>query len=771
MRRWAALLCLVLAAAPAAAEIEVTRIDMLAAEGFDVNAAGPVLVRMDADRGRLVAANANSSSMTFIDCATGAVTNIPIGGRALQHLKDEALAIRRLTGEICLIGPRCFYVVSPEEETAVRVETPAQFESIAVDEKTGNVFVAGRESSKLGMWRPGGELELLPWTDREEPLVNLNQTPPPPIRKVVAYPASGRIAAIDGFTSTLALFDGATGKLRKRRDLPLAAKARWHLAGADDEAIYVVVETARRRVVEAGRIDLAGDDDLVVALPGLTEGVGIVYNPARGEICIPYDNAATVHVVDVRSGGDVFEIAIPAYGNDATAIDATGDTLYVASWAHGEIDVVDLAARRLVRRHTGLGIIPHMFSMAIDPASGRLYFPKGASAVNGTFGSAVSVFDPATGDIEKIHTGHAPVDLRMVPARRSVLVFGAEDEMLEWRPGRPAVMRRLPVDYPVRAVAAPGDDVYLSYGPHQSYWPNVYIWDARDGILTIRDEDLSFYDRRIPRQALEAALVGEELFFTQNNWGREAAFLGTLPDGVRLFEPARRVVLPDTVDRENTQRILRYDPAAKRLYRVRAGERDGDPGVLVVVDPATRAAVGRVELGRTATDLAVDDLRIYVTAFDDDRIDVVNKTTLAVSSVATAARPLRLCRCLEQVWAITHRGRTLERIEPPGKAISIPFDGLPDNLFAWRGTLVVTVHSPGELVIAEYDLARGTFSTLWRERYPYGDTAFDSANVSFYLRGQFADALPAITRHAVDVGGRLVVSDFLSGRIFVIGEK
>ena len=388
MRR-IALLALLLIAAPAFAEIEVTRIDMLAAESFDVNAAGPVLVRMDAPRGRIVAANANSSSLSIVDCATGAVTNIPIGGRALQHLKDEALAIDPETGTIALLGPRCFYVVSAGGD-AERVETPVQFESIAVHGGTGSVFVAGREEKRLGMWRPGGLLELLPWTERSEPLVNLNQTPPPPIRKVIAAPGRDAVAAIDGYEATLTLFDAATGERGKTRELPFSPEARWHLAGVDEDAVYVAVETTRRRVIEAGRIDLGGDDDLVVALPGLTEGVGIVYNPARGEIYVPYDNAATVHVVDVREAGGIREIAVPAYGNDASAIGPGGDTLYVASWAHGEIDVVDLEERRLARRHPGLGIIPHMFSMDIDPATGRLWFPKGASAVNGTFGSALS---------------------------------------------------------------------------------------------------------------------------------------------------------------------------------------------------------------------------------------------------------------------------------------------------------------------------------------------------------------------------------------------
>ena len=35
-----------------------------------------------------------------------------------------------------------------------------------------------------------------------------------------------------------------------------------------------------------------------------------------------------------------------------------------------------------------------MFTMAFNPNNSRLYFPKGASAVNGTFGAAVTVLDP-----------------------------------------------------------------------------------------------------------------------------------------------------------------------------------------------------------------------------------------------------------------------------------------------------------------------------------------------------------------------------------------
>ena len=134
-------------------------------------------------------------------------------------------------------------------------------------------------------------------------------------------------------------------------------------------------------MIEAARIDVLTGNCDVVPLPQYTEAVGVVYNPARGEVYIPYDNHASVHVVDFTGAGSVHEIMIPAYGNDGSAVDTKDGILYVASWAHGEVDVIDLAERRLVKRITGLGIIPHMFTLVFDPGTGLLYYPKGATAV------------------------------------------------------------------------------------------------------------------------------------------------------------------------------------------------------------------------------------------------------------------------------------------------------------------------------------------------------------------------------------------------------
>ncbi len=767
-------------AGPAAARdgenrVSVTTIDLLKEANLAVNGLGPVLLRMDAFRDRLVAANTLSSSVSFIDCRSNAVTNVPVDGRALQHLKAEAMTLRKMTGEAYVIGSRCFFIASGDGAPSKTIRTGAQFESIAVDEETGNAFLAGRDSKELGFYSAkSGTLALVPWLETREDLINLNATPPPPIRKVVAAPELGWIVAVDGYTSTLFLFDGRAGKLLNSRALKLTKGGRWHLAGYDDAThrLYLVVETSARRVIEAAKIDVLTGETVIAALPEFTEGVGIVFNPARDEVYIPYDNHASVHVVDFGKGGAVAEIKIPAYGNDASALDAKNGILYVGSWAHGEVDVVDVAERKLVKRIVDLGIIPHMFAMAFNPNNGFVYFPKGASAVNGTFGAAVTALDPSTGATKKIYTGWAPIDLLEVPARNSFFVFNNEDEFAEVRANGAVELRRLPYDYPVASLLTPDGDVYLSYGPHQSYWPVVYIWGAKNGILGIDERTLAFYDRRIPRQAQRMAFdAAGTLFFTQNLWGKEEQMLGNLPDEIRLFEIGARVAVPDTIERENTQRLLRFDPGANRLYLARVAEKDGDPGILHVIDPAARKDLARIAVGTGPSDIAFDNANIYVAGFESGTVSVIDKTGLSERRIAAGAAPLKLCLLGGAVYVIDHAGNTLREAREGGGTYRIPSEGLPDNLFAWGDKLVITSHGPRALVVSEFDPASKKFTTLHTERYPYGDTGFDSRNVSFYLSAQFGDAVYSIASGAVAADGRLWIADFLSGRLMVFERK
>jgi DNA-binding beta-propeller fold protein YncE len=753
----------------------VKTVDFLPQVAVNINAAGPLLVQMDTQRNCIIMANTLTSSISIIDGQTHLVKNIPIGGRIRQHLKAEAMTLNKRTGDIYIIGTNCLHIVYPDKNLSELIETGVQLESIAVDENTGNVFVTGRQSKAMFFYEvKSRNLKKIKWVDFEEPLINLNATPPPAIRKVVAASELGKVIAIDGYTSTLYLFNAKNGKLNKSRPLRLINGARWHYAGYNEMThhLYLVVETDKRKVVQAAKIDVAKGKDVIVPLPELTEAVGVNYNPQRDEVYIPYDNYPTVHVVDFKNGGTLEEIKLPAFGNDASAIDFKNDILYIASWAHGEIDVIDLEARKLIKRIPNLGIIPHTFTIAFNPNNNLIYIPKGATAVNGSFGAAMCVLDPIRERYEKIYTGWVPIDLIELKNRNSFLVFNSEDQFAEVHPDGRFEMYDLPYDYPVQAVHNGDGDIYLSYGPHQSYWPNVYIWDAKDGILTINADDFSFYDRRLPRQAYKIVLdKNGVLYFTQNNWGSEEQFLGRLEDEIRLFEIGKRLRLGDKVMRETTQRILNYDPKLHRLYLVRVGEQEGDASILQIIDPDSQKVIQRIELGLTATDLVFDDKNLYITNFESNTVSIIDKRNFTLTERKTEKGPLKLCRVGDRVFVINHLGKSLQEITGEGKIHKLPQNWMPDNLFTWNNKIVITAHNSKVLYISLFDPETKAITLLHQENYPFGDTRFDSRNVSFYLNGQFGDVLFSITQGKADKDGRLWVTDFLSGKLFIISKE
>jgi YVTN family beta-propeller protein len=173
-----------------------------------------------------------------------------------------------------------------------------------------------------------------------------------------------------------------------------------------------------------------------------------------------------------------------------------------------------------------------------------------------------------------------------------------------------------------------------------------------------------------------------------------------------------------------------------------------------------------VEVGKTASDLAFDGERIYVANFDSGSVSVIDKSDLSISEVEAGEQPLKLCACAGGVYAIDHAGNSL--MEVGGESWQLPTGGLPDNIFEWNGSLVITSHSSDSLYVTSFEPGSGRFGVLHTVAYPYGATRFDSRNVSFYLRGQFGDALFSITRGKTDSSGRLWISDFLSGKVFIL---
>lgn len=758
------------------AAVTVRKVDFLAASGLKVNGAGPLLIRMDAERNRLVVANTLTSSVSIIDCENRSVCNIPISSRVPQYLKSEALAIDSRTGNAYVIGNKTLEVVFPGSNKTRHFPTNKQFEMVAVDENSGNAFLVGRESRDMAFVDlHNNRVRYIPWSEKEESAMNLNQTPPPPIRKVVCDSGSGEVLAVDGYTSTLHVFAAASGKRLAQRRLDLIAGARWHFAAysQSQHALLLVVETAERKVVQAAKISRGGQADAIISLPGYTEAVGISYNEKRDELYIPYDNHASLHVIDFKDKGRISEIMLPAYGNDASAIDEQGDILYVSSWAYGEIDQIDLQSRKLRKRFFQAAVLPHMFNMAFNRRDGKLYLPLGATAVNGSFGAGVSVLDPANGSVEKVYTGWAPQELLQQPGSDAFLVFNNEDQFARVTPDGSFTTRTLPVVYPHQALATPSGNVYLAYGPHQSYWPVVYIWAARNGILGLNGRDLEYYDRRIPRLAQGMALTASGgLYALQNNWGDEKQFLISLGDEVRSPNQGdMRLELPDTVSRETSQRLLVFDEEKDWLCLARVGEKDTDNGVLQVIDAKAGKVLKRFEIGPTPTALAVDRENIYVLSFTAERLTIIRKADFERRDIACGRNPLKAVVAGGIPYVINHGDNTLSELGPTQRVHKIPFPGKPDQVVCHENSLLITSHSSEELLILTFDLKTKKITLLHREKYPFGETSFAGNNSSFFVRGQFGDCLYDLCKIKTDAAKRIWVSDFLSGKLFIIEPR
>ncbi len=759
-----------------AGDYRVKEINLLESVHLKINAACPLLVKSDLRRNRILVAHTQSSALSVISGVDHTIRNISLQSRAIQHLKEESFTFNPQNGHVYLIGERCLHIANPETGESNCIPTDKQYEMVAVNPGDGRAFLVSRESRRMAVVDPQkSDITYIDWAEKEEALRNLNQTPPPPIRKVMVDEKLNRVFAVDGYTATLYQFELQTLKPVGKRKLNLRPGARWHWAGINKEThhLYLVIEDDKRRVNQAVKIDLKGKNDVIVDLPSFTEAVGVNYNPQRDEVYIPYDNHPSLHIIDFKQSVRLTEVALPLYGNDASAIDLRNNRLYVASWAYGEIEIIDLTERKFIGRIPNLGILPHTFTMCFNPQNGNLYIPIGATAVNGTFGAAITAIHPQSGKIEKVYTGWAPVDLIQLPDTKDFLVFNSEDKMARVKPNGAYKIYSLPFDYPHQAVYSKNENIYVSYGPHQSYWPDVYIWGAKDGILLIHKKDLQIWDRRIPRLAQKITLDGEgRLYALQNSWGKENQFLTVLKDEVREFNPRQRLVLPDTVNRETIQRILKYDKHRNWLYLVKAGEADTLPGSLQIIDVARRKQLKKITVGPVPADIFFNQENIYVANFKKNTITRVCKEDGTIGLYTTAEQPLKLAGLGKNVYCISHKNGTLETIGSKQKVWTIPVKGAKaDNLYSDGKQLWITMHSMEALYIVRFDVSSENFETVLSFAYPFGDTSFDHTNNSFYLNGQFADCIYELNRIKKDKKGRLWVSDFLSGRLFIIEEE
>lgn len=781
-------------------QYSITTIDFLKKANLNYNAGGPMLLTTDINRNRVISVNTHTSSLSVINCEDHSVKNIPLEGRGLQHLKSDALRLNDKTGDICFIGDKYIFIVNPDTKKATNIKTEKQYESIAIDSKRNKYYFTGREDEGIFVIDQSLKTKTIEWLNNNKKLENENQTPPPPIRKIIYSSKLDKIIAIDGYEAKMYFINPENDEIINERALSIEKGGRWHLAGLNDSlnCLYIVQETSKRKVNQAAMVSLVTNNDIIITMPeGFSEPAGICSNSKLNEVYIPYDNNRSVHVVDFNNKGDIVEIAIPSFGNDAGSVDILNDILYVASWAEGEVYVIDLKERAFKKSIRNLGIIPHMFAMTFNPSNNKLYFPIGASAVNGNFGSAITALDPLYEKTRKIYLGWLPIDIHYNKKNNSVFVFNNEDEMCIIDSTLNTNYIYLPYNFPIISHESPKGNIYLSYGPHQSYWPTVYIWGAKNGIITINtdytDNYISlktantsdpfcfksvgphrelfcdmFYDRRIPRQALQLALDNTgKLFMPQNNWGREEQFMNILIDEVRYNEIGHRIKIIDTVDRETTQRIMKYDPKRNLIYLVKLAEKADENGTFYIISADSSKEIFRSNTGITPTDMIFTDDKVYISNFDSKSITVYNHSNQTTENIEVPYKPLKIIHLNNNIYITGYDKGCIYNISSEDEFI-LPVSGNPDYLTEWDNKLVVMSRNKDNINVITFDPESKSFHIVKTDKYPFGNCSFDTENSAFYVRGQYGDAIYNLSKSIIDKFGRLWISDFLSGKLHII---
>lgn len=771
------------------AEKPVTEVDLAKLNGMGGNAQGPHILIADNQNSRVFAACVNSSAIAMIDAKTDKVTVIPVSSRMPRRLRIQGAAVDHFTNEFVLAGQNCIIIADLVHGKSRTVPLPDDYTSVAVDEKTGKIFAVGRVSGDLAIVGPGAaEASFIPYGSMEEDIQYFAVSPPTPIRTVWVDSNDRRIYIFDGTQPKLFILDADTYKVINSRNLPLSQFPRWHWGGPDweDGRFYLSVEDDKRVSRFAVSVDLKGTNDIVVELPeGATEPTGVSISTKRNELYIPYDNNDFIHAISFSPEPKVEQIQHQSkYGIDSSVYDEEKGLLYAPSWAEGIMFEINVAERKVNHHTPYFPVYPHMNNFAYLPSLGKIYVPSGATAVNGTFGSLITVLNINTLEQKTIRTGWSPVSLVEIPDKDRFFVFGSDDSFAVVSPDGKASFKKLPYPYLHEGFYNPADgNVYATYGLHYSIFPAFYIRATRGGIYTLDSSGEMISERQTDRLA-QRALIDDNgiLWATENIWGKEEPRL--IYFDLKNNSRWGKVMLPPAIDNECALRGLKKNPLNGDLWVLRNGDRSVDKGMMHRVNPSSKSLIATYETGITPTDIAFLVNFTLVSSFMEDKITIVNSMSENTSAEKTfeikaGDGPVAIATVpeLKEAFVLNHLDSTLTvlaytngNIEPQ-KTISIPGECKPGNIFEAGGKLFISAHNKKMFILQQFDPRTEKFKTILKHAYPYGETTFDQSNAAFANTAQWGDAIYRLNEFALDSKSRLWVTDYLSGKLWIIKLK
>lgn len=758
---------------------KITEVDFLKNLALKANALGPQVIVLDQRNNRIIAACVNSSALAVIDGTTHQVTNIPLPARMPRRFGTSSMTIDSLRGKIYLVGKKQLIVVNPAQQSSQVISLPAEYETVAIDSRTERAFLVGRSAGDLLVVHSAKKLvKKVKWGEPLAPLPWKAATPAPPVRNILCDPVAREIYLIDGAKPQLIVFHADKLKILRQRELPVEAVERWHLAGFDPDNhwIYFALENEKRESKQVIRIDAQGDRDVVIDLPpGSREPQGVSCSIPRQEIYIPYDNHPYLHVAHFQTPGKVDSIKVPKFGMNASVVDEKNNQLIVTNWAAGTLYLIDLITCKLKYIIPQFPVYPHTNHLVFNPVSGDLFIPSGATAVNGTFGASLTVFNVNRNEFSQLPLGWAPVSLAPQPGSDAFYIFNSDRQFARVTPDGQATFHPLPHPYAHDAILSKNKkSVFVAYGPHSSFWPAFYIANPRNGIFKIDSNPLKVKDLITDRLAQHIALdQAGNVWALQNTWGTENPFVSIFPVDTSKWQ---RLFFPDKVENECVFRLLKKDPELDRMYVGRLGNRTQENGLLYVVDTKSRKVLTSIPLGRTPTDICVQPQtnQIVIPNFDSDSVTFIDRTNFQVTGQAVGKQPLALAGNTKtgEIFVVNHQSKDLTVFGKKKYTIKLPQDARPNNILVdeARNQVYVTAHNLNEFRIYEIHPSKKKVVTLFSQKFPYGEVSFDQANSAFAERAQWADAIFRLTSMTFDKKGRMWVTDYLAGKLWIINR-
>lgn len=767
----------------------VTQVDFPKLIGLNGNSQGPHILIADSVNLKIFAPCINSSSVAVIDAKSDKVSVIPIASRMPRKLRVQGAAINHKSGELALAGQNSIIIVDAGSLKSRSIELNSDYPSVAFDESTGNILAVGRTSAGMAVIKAGSDkVNYVKYGHKDSDVQYFAVSAPTPIRTVWVDKASRKIFIFDGTLPKLYILDADTFEVISSRSLPVPPFPRWHWGGPDweDNRFYLSVEDDLRVSRFAVSVDLKGSDDVVVPLPaGATEPTGVSISTKRNELYIPYDNNDFIHAISFTPQPKVEQIMHNSkYGIDSSIYDEDTGFLYALSWADGIMYEINVSERKVNHHTPYFPVYPHMNNFAYIPSLGKIYVPSGATAVNGTFGSLITVFNVKTLEMKTLRTGWSPVGLAEINHSGIFAVSGSDDSFALVSSEGSVDFIKLPFPYLHDVLfEESGKNIYISYGLHYSVFPVFYIRATRGGIYKLDERGELLTERQTDRLAQKMLIDDNNvLWATENIWGKEEPRLVYYD----LSDQSKwgKLYLPPAIDNECSLRRLKKNPENGDLWILRNGDRPGDSGLAHRVNPKTKTLLATYNAGVAPTDIAFLERTALIVSFTEDKLTAVNALSGAPDSekpitiktgsgpIAVAVDPIR-----KEAYIVNHKDSSLTVLSAKEgsakilKTVKIPGNYRPGNAFFALGYLYISAHNASRFVLYRYNPSDRQFKSVIENDYPYGEVSFDQSNTAFANPAQWGDAVYRLNEFASDAQGRLWVTDYLSGKLWILKDN